>query len=45
MGARRYGISFRVFHFLVYGHECFTRKFTGKYTNRNVHTKLHPGLE
>ena len=26
---------------LLYRHECFT----GKYTTRKIHTKLHPGLE
>ena len=26
---------------LLYQHECFT----GKYTTRKLHTKLHPGLE
>jgi len=26
---------------LLYGHECFT----GKYTTRKIHTKPHPGLE
>ena len=27
--------------YLLYRHECFT----GKYTTRKIHTKLHPGLE
>jgi len=27
--------------FLLYRHECFT----GKYTTRKIHKKLHPGLE
>ena len=26
---------------LLYGHECFT----GKYTTRKIYTKPHPGLE
>ena len=26
---------------LLHRHECFT----GKYTSRKIHTKLHPGLE
>ena len=26
---------------LIYRHECFT----GEYTTRKIHTKLHPGLE
>ena len=29
------------YQFLLYRHECFT----GKYTTRKIHTKLHPGLE
>ena len=27
--------------FILYRHECFT----GEYTTRKIHTKLHPGLE
>ena len=29
------------YRYLLYRHECFT----GKYTTRRIHMKLHPGLE